>query len=81
MIPNKGNDMHIHEILESVMVERVYLISEHPHVYGNKGISTINIKRIHVCHQGESKINISSKQYGREYHKCRAPTKALINFA
>ena len=26
-------------------VEKAYLISKHPHIYGNKGISTINIKQ------------------------------------
>ena len=61
-------------------VEKAYLISKHPHIYENKGISIIDIKRIHEYHQ-EKKINISSKQYWWEYHECRAPTKALIDFA
>ena len=75
------DDIHIHRILEFVgWEEHTWLVSIHTS-YRNKGISTINTKRIHVYHQEESKINISSKQYWSECYECRAPTKALINFA
>ena len=74
-------NIHIHRILGLWGRKgRTWLASIHISM-GSKNISTMNIKQIHEYYQVESKINISSKQFWREYHECRAPTKALITFA
>ena len=63
-------------------VEKAYLISKHPHLYGKQEYLNNEYKAYSwILSSRIQKINISSKQYWSEYHECRAPTKALINFA
>ena len=75
------NGIQVHIVLK-IDEKRAYLDSKLVLLYGNQEHlnnkyetnSCISSRRI-------KKINISSKQYWRRYHECRAPTKALINFA
>ena len=55
MIPNKGNDMHIHEILESVVVERAYLIGELNVSMENKVSLITSMNNSHICHREQLK--------------------------
>ena len=65
----------------SLRAGRLYLDSKLILLYGKQSLLSNRCEIISIPQRGSRINQISSKQYWWEYHECRAPTKALINFA